>query len=126
MQGSSRKRTRSPPPTQCDRKRNGKITAADSVTELVHAVGDIKDALLDPGEPTSQLMAPSPKRCKEAITALASDAAIELTPRRKVKLIKLFRKETSLADTYLALASDDVLRAGYMHEELEEVMFSLK
>ncbi|KAI0354583.1 hypothetical protein OH77DRAFT_469275 [Trametes cingulata] len=116
-----RKRAASPSfaTTHRARKRNGKLTAADSVSELVRAVGEIKDALAEPPEMPS--LEPSPKRRKDAILALAADATVALTPCRKVKLIRCFRKDTSIADTYLALADDDVLRAGFLEEELSEL-----
>ncbi len=118
----SRKRAGSPiaAPSARARKRNGKITAADSVSELVRVFGDMKDALVEPSQAPSSILAPSPKRRRDAIRALAADTGIDLTPRRKVKLITRFRKDTSVADTYMALTDDDVLRSGFLREELED------
>ncbi|KAI0363024.1 hypothetical protein BV20DRAFT_1058413 [Pilatotrama ljubarskyi] len=135
-EATDRDMSASPPPSprmpQCKRaaspsfatthwahKHNGKLTAADSVSELVRAVGEIKDALAEPPDmPSLEL---SPKHRKDAILALAADAIVALTPCRKVKLIRCFRKDTSIADTYLALADDDALRAGFLEEELSEL-----
>ena len=87
--------------------------------ELVRAVGSIKEALVEPVIPS--ILCPSPKRRKDAIQALALDSSVGLTPRRKVKLITRFRQETSVADTYCALAGDDELRAGFLQDELESI-----
>lgn len=86
----------------------------------MRVVGDMKDALFEPTEAPSSVLAPSPKRRRDAIRALAADQAVDLTPRRKVKLITRFRKETSIADMYMALIDDDTLQTGFLHEELED------
>lgn len=96
-------------------KRNGELTAANSVGELVCAVGSIKEALVEPVIPS--ILCPSPKRRKDAIQALVLDSSVGLTPHRKVKLITCFRQETSVADTYCALAGDNELRAGFLQDE---------
>ncbi len=121
---TSRKRGPSPvssgTPTQRSRKRNGKVTAADSLEQLTRAVGDIKNALVEPVDTGSDSPS-SPKRRKDAITALAADKNVGLTPRRKAKVIKHIRKDSAVADTYMALIDNDELRANYLREELGEV-----
>ncbi|TFK78308.1 hypothetical protein K466DRAFT_607113 [Polyporus arcularius HHB13444] len=120
----TRKRAASPSlgSQQRSRKQNGKLTAADTVGELVRVVGSIQEALVEPPD-TPSILCPSPKRRKDAIRALVLDTGVGLTPRRKVKLITRFRQETSIADTYSALSGDDVLRAGFLQEELESLSF---
>ncbi|KAI5115851.1 hypothetical protein M0805_001578 [Coniferiporia weirii] len=106
--------------TPVPRKRSSRLSGPVALMDVASVLEDLRDTFAKSNESSALALAgPStPQRLSSAIKAVIRDD--EMSQQDCVKLICLFRKDTSVVDSYLAI-DDDELHADYVRAELDSM-----
>ncbi|KII90635.1 hypothetical protein PLICRDRAFT_174017 [Plicaturopsis crispa FD-325 SS-3] len=109
--GRKRAASTSPKEKGSSKKR---ATAATAVQDMASAVKGLSEAFIRSAE---QPGLTSPRRRQDAVAALQKDG--DFSPRSVVRVIRMMRSDTGIADMYLSVREDSELRRLYIQEELD-------
>jgi hypothetical protein len=114
---SRRKRAASVPATPASSKKKSRPSGPVAIMDVADALRHVATSLT-PSESMSTDALATPQRRTAAIRVVTKDKS--LTPEEQVRVMRLFREDMAIADSYLAI-EDTATCTAYIRAELEAV-----